>query len=89
MTIRIKTPEDGTTNGTTVFNSDGVEIKGVTSIDIAVRLNSLVAATLEIEMIQSVDMENIHALLGTETLECIAKLHGYKLRKLKKTKARK
>ena len=83
MTISIKLPESNKALGTRVFNSNGVEITDVKSIDVKFRVDDAITATLEVFVHDLGDMENVHALLGTKTLEHIVKLHGYKLTRIK------
>jgi len=63
-------------NGTRVYTSQGCEVHNITSININYSLNEVVTATVEVALDTSEDMGNIHALLGTQTLEQIAKLHN-------------
>jgi hypothetical protein len=82
MTITIVLPEGegvkvGT--GTTVFNHKGDEIKNITNIKLEIGLDLIVYARVEIAVGSIENMDNIHALLGTETLEQIAGLHGFKM----------
>lgn len=79
MTISIVLPKPGglrTGHGTRVFNEDGVEIKEVTRIDMVIESDCIVTAKIDVAINTIEDMDNIHALLGTETLEQIAKIHG-------------
>jgi len=87
MTIRIELPKFSknkndirTAYGTKVFNSDGKEIKDVTSIKMCIDADSILYATLEVAVLGFDNMDNIHALLGTKTLEEIASLHGYEIK---------
>lgn len=85
MTIKISLPkikegnEVKTGIGTKVFNDKGDEVTNVTSVDIHVSGDSIITATMDIAVGSIDEMDNIHALLGTETLEQIAALHGYEL----------
>tara|TARA_R110002096_G_scaffold379758_2_gene573755 strand:- start:4606 stop:4872 length:267 start_codon:yes stop_codon:yes gene_type:complete len=85
VTISIDLPKGDSAKtgiGTRVFNSSGVEIDDVTSIDISIRPDEIISATLEVHVSDLGDMKNVHALLGTRTLEHIAKLHGYELKRI-------
>ncbi len=89
MTISIKLPEQPEYTGgvremigghsTKVFNEDGTEINHITAIDISIRPDEIVTATVEVAVDSRDDMENIHALLGTTTLHQIAAMHGFRL----------
>lgn len=79
MTISIVLPEgDGLKvgRGTKVLNSDGVEIEAVCCIEISLPLDDVITAKVTVAIDKIENMNNIHALLGTKTLEDIAKLHG-------------
>ena len=79
MTIKIVFPGDGngvmTANGTKVFNHKGDEIKDVTNVNISIALDEVVTATIDVAFAAE-NMDNIHAMLGTKTLEEIATAHG-------------
>ena len=82
MTIKIQLPEcDGIKLGspTRVFTDDGIEITDITSINVSILPDCFVTATIDVCVNSIEDMDNIHALLGTKTLECIAEMHGYKM----------
>jgi len=82
MTIKIVLPdEDGvkTCNGTKVFGDKGNEISGVESIKIHMQSGSMLTAEVGVYIGSIDNMDNIHALLCTETLEQVAALHGKKL----------
>lgn len=79
MTISIELPEgDGLRvgRGTKVFNSDGVEIEGVCDIEISLPIDGAITAKVTVAIDKIENMNNIHALLGTKTLEDVAKIHG-------------
>lgn len=94
MTIKIQLPEIPVKNTgvqqvaagwqAKVFSEDGAEIKDITSIDISIRLDEIVTATIDVYINKIENMDNVHALLGTKTLHDIAKLHGYELKKIGK-----
>lgn len=64
---------------TVVKNAEtGEVIKGVTNVQIDISPNEIVTATMEVFVSSKSDMKNIHALLGTKTLEEVLKLHGIK-----------
>lgn len=82
MTVKIILPEvagESTGVGTRVFNDRGDEISGVSSINISIEPESIVTATMEVYVGSIECMEGVHALLGTETLQQIATMHGYEL----------
>ncbi len=82
MTISIKFNEDSglvTGHGTHVFTEAGAEIKNITAIDISIKPDEIVTATVDVSVDSRDDMENIHALLGTKTLHQIAAMHGFTL----------
>ncbi len=96
MTINIKLPRskqdmEGTGdrpiigNNTQVFNDKGDEITGIREIDISIRLDAIVTATVEVMVNCDSDMDNVHALLGTSTLADILKLHGIDAELIDKT----
>lgn len=68
-----------TGNDVKVFNGKGDEIDGVISIDVNMSVNSIITATMDVHVGSIERMDDIHALLGTETLDQIAELHGYKM----------
>ena len=88
MSITIKLPE--TTKGgdcilglgTKVFTDKGEEVEGITSINVNIETGSIVTATVNVSLTAAEDMKNIHALLGTDTLEQVAEMHGMKLVKI-------
>lgn len=83
MTISIKLPNDLNTGcGTEVFNRDGVKIEDITKININIEADAFVYATVEVAINELSQMDNIHTLLGTKTLEGIALLHGFKLERI-------
>ncbi len=82
MTISIKFNEDSglvTGHGAHVFTESGTEIENITAIDISIRPDEIVTATMEVAVDSRADMENIHALLGTKPLHQIAAMHGFTL----------
>ncbi len=82
MTISIKFNDDGgliAGNSTHVFTESGTEIENITAIDISIRPDEIVTATVDVSVDSRDDMENIHALLGTKTLHQIAAMHGFRL----------
>ncbi len=72
--------------GTKVYNDEGQEIDDITAIDIRIRPDSVVEATVEVAVNNKQEMDNVHALLGTKTLEDILKLHGLEVRRIHKLK---
>jgi hypothetical protein len=66
-------------NFTKVFNDSGSEISNITEINLNISPDKIVTATVEVSVDSSSELDNIHALLGTETLKQIADLHGYEL----------
>ena len=79
MTIKIKLLQDDCAQssiGTRVYNQDGKEIEDVTGLKVGFPFGGRVTATIEVCVADIVNMDNIHALLGTSTLEQIATLHG-------------
>jgi hypothetical protein len=85
MTIKIVLPESEgvrTCIGTKIFNDEGCEITNIERIRLDLNPDSFITAVVDV-CVSSIDnMDNIHALLGTETLEQIADLHGFKLVKI-------
>lgn len=82
MTIKIQLPNNDEIKcgwKAKVFSSTGDEIVDITSIDIRIRPDEIVAATIEISVSELESMDNVHAMLGTETLKDIARLHGFDL----------
>jgi len=83
MTISIILPKTKsgvvTGAGTKVFNDSGSEINNITGISLNIAVNDFVTATIEVNVNSCSELDNIHALLGTETLRQIADLHGYEL----------
>ena len=84
MTVTIKLPkgERGQPvagHYTKVFAHNGSEITGVSHIAIDIRPDEVVQATVDVHLDSNSTLDNVHALLGTETLEQIAKMHGYRL----------
>lgn len=84
MTIKIVLPQDNDDvmccMGTKVFCGD-TEIHDVTSIKIDINPDLILCAKIEVAISSIENMDNIHALLGTKTLEQIALLHGCKIEK--------
>jgi len=83
MPINIKLPDKGeditTVIGTRVTTTDGTEIEGVTRIRIDWTADMIAEATIDVDVMPGMTLENVHALLSTETLEQIAEMHGYDL----------
>lgn len=85
MTIKITLPEPckkgdaQSAVGTRVFNHEGAEIKNITSIDIRIRPDEIIEANINVAINSDGSLDNINALLGTETLNQIAELHGCEL----------
>jgi hypothetical protein len=75
--IRIVTPASGIDCGTKILAEDGSNISGVTAVDIAIRPNDAVTATLEIYT-AGLDI-HAHPLLGLETVRAAAEAHGFVL----------
>ena len=65
--------------GTKIYAANGDEISGVTGLNIHTDIGDNVTATVDVLIDDVSGMDNIHALLGTETLDQIASMHGYKL----------
>ena len=84
MTISIKLLQNDTQSGvgTRVFNDKGSEIKNITSIDIRIAPEEIITATVEVAIGDIKDMDNIKALLGVQTLQQIAALHGFRLERI-------
>ena len=89
MTVKIVLPELYDKSklqiaaGTKVFNHEGAEIENITSIDIRIRPDEIIEATINVAIDRVTEFDNIHALLGTDTLEQIAELHGLSLHPVK------
>lgn len=85
MTVKIVLPEPSdksgiqTSVGTKVFNHEGAEIENITSIDIRIRPNEIIEAKINVYVNSETDLDNVHALLGTETLEQVAAMHSFEL----------
>lgn len=85
MTVKIVLPSnDGIKCGwkVKVFSSTGNEITDITSIDIRIRADEIVTATIDISVSELESMANVHAMLGTETLKDIVRLHGFELARI-------
>lgn len=79
MGVKIELPKcDGakTGVGTKVYSDSGSEITGISSIDISIKPDCFITAVIDVELNSVDNMDNIHALLGTNTLDQIAELHG-------------
>ena len=84
MTVKIVLPEseEGQATpviGTKIYAENGQEVKGVLGLDIHTEIGGNVTATIDVLIEDISGMDNVHALLGTETLEQIAELHGFAL----------
>lgn len=85
MTVKIQLPNNDEIKcgwKAKVFSSTGDEITDITSIDIRIRPDEIVTATIDISVSELESMDNVHAMLGTETLKDIAMLHGFSLTKI-------
>lgn len=71
-------------SGVTVADESGVEISGITSVDIRVRLNDVVTATIGMAA-SAIDVDAI-AILDLDTTRESAKRHGYRLIKILPTR---
>jgi len=79
MGIKITLPKGDdliTGAGTKVFNNKNQEISDITNIDINIDAKCFVTAKVDVYIESIEGMDNIHALLGTKTLQDIAELHG-------------
>jgi hypothetical protein len=84
MTIKIVLPksEKGQATpviGTKIYTENGSEINGFIGINIHTDIGDNVTATIDVVVDDIKGMDNVHALLGTKTLEQIAALHGFAL----------
>ena len=81
MTVKIVLPEseEGQATpviGTKIYAENGQEVKDVFGLDIHTEIGGDVTATIDVLIESIAGMNNVHALLGTKTLEQIAELHG-------------
>lgn len=79
MAISIVLPEPSearTSKGTRYYNQNGAEIEDVTKATVFIESDSYIYAKVEVCLGKLDYMDNIHALLGTETLQEIGKLHS-------------
>jgi len=81
MGVKIQLPQGGNSVGaaTRVFNDSGSEITDIDAISINIIKDKIVQAEFTIDVHEIEQMENIHALLSTVTIEQIALLHGFSL----------
>lgn len=82
MTIKIILPEGDkprTPIGTKVVNDTGAEIRNITRIELDLSLDNVISARIDVNVSSIENMDNVLALLGVDTLEDIASLHGYKM----------
>lgn len=83
MSIRIEFAKDsktpGTTAGVKIYTDEGVELKDVLAVDIRMRPNEVVTATVEILVSPDSKLENLTPLLGRETLQDMLRVYGYKI----------
>lgn len=63
---------------TRVFTGEGAEITHITAIDISIRPNEVLTATLEV-WVDAISEFEAHPLLGLETVRAAAARHGYDL----------
>lgn len=81
VTIKLPSPDGGVTSttGTRVFNHEGREITEITRIRVDWGVDECAYATIDVAVNGGTTLDNVHALLGTETLEQVAEMHGYRL----------
>lgn len=78
--VKIVVQPGGSSFGTKLFAANGAEIKGVTSVDIKLRPDDIVVATIGLILEGGVEVE-AHPLLTEETLRRSADALGYSLLK--------
>ena len=76
-TVRIITPEGGSSFGTKILMEDGQEVQGVTGIQIGIYPESWNIAEISLQ-VGRCDI-HAHALLSLDSLKEAADLHGYEL----------
>lgn len=83
MTVTIKLPDgkQGITpvHGTRVYTETGAKVQDISRIRLDWQADQVAEATFDIALKPGTTLENVHVLLGTETLEQIAEMHGYTL----------
>jgi len=81
MGVKIVLPQGGNSvgAGTRIFNDSGSEISGISKIKISIEPDEIVQAEFTVDIHAMEQMDNIHALLSTATIEQVALLHGYEL----------
>lgn len=78
--VKIVVQPGGSSLGTKLFAANGAEIKGVTSVDIKLRPDDIVVATIGLILEGGVEVE-AHPLLTADTLRRSADALGYSLLK--------